>query len=339
MSAPPPGPTPQRIFDTLAGFQCTAALKAAIDLELFTAIGKGATTAAEIAHACSVPERGVRILCDNLTVLGLLSKTGLRYALAPDSAMFLDRNSPAYIGGTVRFRCSPTLMKRFADLTATVRAGTLADEGTVGDDDPVWVEFARSMLPVMAPLAAGIAQILAATHPKGAPCKVLDMAAGHGIFGVAVAQAIPSAEVVALDWQRVLEVAHETAVAAGVAARHHLLPGNAFEVDYGSDYDVVLVPNFLHHFDPPTCVTLLRKMQQALRPQGRVVVVEFVPNPDRVSPPNAASFSLIMLATTPRGDAYTRAELDEMLREAGFSGMKEYPLPHAVETVVMAQKS
>jgi hypothetical protein len=91
----------------------------------------------------------------------------------------------------------------------------------------------------------------------------------------------------------------------GVADRYHLLPGSAFGTDFGSGYDLVLIANFLHHFDPPTCTTFMRKVHTALKPGGRAAIAELVPNPDRVTPPTAAAFSMMMLATTPAGDAYT----------------------------------
>jgi hypothetical protein len=86
----------------------------------------------------------------------------------------------------------------------------------------------------------------------------------------------------------------------------------SFEVDLGENYDVVLVPNFLHHFDPPTWVTFLKRVRSALRSDSRAAIVEFVPNPDRVTSPEAASFSLVMLATTAAGDAYTFEEFTDM---------------------------
>ncbi len=89
---------------------------------------------------------------------------------------------------------------------------------------------------------------------------MLDIAAGHGIFGITVAQRNPQAEVVAVDWPRVLTVATENAVALGVAARHTTIPGDAFTVDWGAGYDVALVTNFLHHFDVPTCTAFLKKV-------------------------------------------------------------------------------
>jgi predicted methyltransferase len=89
----------------------------------------------------------------------------------------------------------------------------------------------------------------------------------------------------------------------GVADRYHLLPGSAFETDFGIGYDLVLIANFLHHFDPPTCTAFMRKVHTALKPGGRAAIAEFVPNPDRLTPPTAAAFSMMMLATTPAGDA------------------------------------
>ena len=167
--------------------------------------------------------------------------------------------------------------------------------------------------------------------------RVLDIAAGHGAFGIVIAQKNPSAEVVALDWAPVLAVATENAKAMGVAARFRTLAGDALTVDYGTGFDVVLLTNFLHHFDRSTCVGLLRKAAGALKPGGRVVVLEFVPNEDRISPPLAAAFSLTMLAGTPAGDAYTFAEHTSMLAEAGFTDVTAHPLP-GPETVIVGVK-
>ena len=121
--------------------------------------------------------------------------------------------------------------------------------------------------------------------------------------------------------------------------RYDLLPGSAFDVEYGGPYDIVLLTNFLHHFDPPTCTGLLKKVHAALKPAGRAATLEFVPNEDRVSPPMAAAFSLIMLVSTVAGDAYTFRELEAMYRDAGFDGITAHPIPRAPHTVVMGRAS
>jgi ubiquinone/menaquinone biosynthesis C-methylase UbiE len=179
------------------------------------------------------------------------------------------------------------------------------------------VAFARSMAPLQTLAAEGLAEILDAG--AGAKWKVLDIAAGHGMYGVTIAKHNPNAEIYAVDWPRVLDVAKENAQAAGVASRYHILPGNAFEVDFGKDYDLALLTGFLHHFDPAAIEKLLRKIYPALKPSGAVATVEFVPNEDRVSPPTQAAFSMVMLGSTRAGDAYPFSQYERMFRAAGFS--------------------
>ncbi len=329
-------PTPQLFFETVWGYQHTAALKAAVELDLFTAVGEGAATAKALAERCQASERGVRILCDYLATLGFLTKQDGRYALTPDSAAFLDRRSPAYLGSTVKFLTIPELLKGFETLTSAVRKGGTAvdEEGSTAPEHPIWVEFARSMAPLAAMSAPLVARLLNAE--AAGPWKVLDIAAGHGLYGVELAKQNPRAEVVAVDWPSVLAVAEENVRAAGVADRWRMRPGSAFAVDFGEGYDVALLTNILHHFDPPTCEKLLRRVYAALKPGGRAVTLEFIPNPDRVSPPRPAQFSLVMLSSTPEGDAYTFAELEKMCRNAGFARSEFHPLPPTDQSVVIS---
>lgn len=332
------GPSPALFFETIGAYQRTEALRAAIELDVFTHVAAGGSTAAELGEACKADARGVRILADYLTILGFLRKKGDRYELTEDSRLFLDRKSPAFVGDAARFMLSPDLRESFQQLTAAVRRGgtAISDEGTVSHDNPVWVEFARSMAPLMqmpAQLLAGLTGDLA-----GRPLRVLDVAAGHGLFGIAFAARYPEAHVTALDWPNVLAVAKENAARAGVADRHALLPGSAFDVDWGGPYDVVLLTNFLHHFDVPTCEKLAAKAHAALARGGRALTLDFIPEPDRVTPPPTAGFALVMLATTARGDAYTFQELEGMFARNGFSRSEFHPLPPTTQQVVISHK-
>ena len=311
-------PSPDPFLATMTAYQRSAALKGALDLDLFTAIGAGAGTAPALAERCAASPRGIRMLCDYLTGAGFLRKDGDTYALTPDSAVFLDRRSPACVAAAAEFLYAPELREAFADVAQVVRRGgtTLAGAGTTAPDHPVWVRFARAMAPLMRMPARAVVDLVE-VDPAG-PLRVLDVAAGHGMFGLAFAAAYPCAEITALDWPAVLEVARENARTAGVDGRFHTLAGSAFETPLGGPYDLVLLPNFLHHFDPPTCEGLLARVARALTAGGRVVTVEFVPDEGRVTPPHAAMFGLVMLCTTPAGDVYTFAELEAMLRRAGL---------------------
>src|SRR6202035_2207964 len=272
-------PTPERFFNAINAYEQTEAMKAAVELEIFTAIDEGNTTAATIAKRCEAAERGVRTLCDFLTIHGFLTKEGAQYALAPDSALFLNRHSPAYIGTATEFLLTPRLREGHARLTEAVRRGGSAlGEGTLEPENPDWVKFAQAMMPLMHMPA----EIMAAELRKdGEAHKVLDIGAG---------------------------------------------------------YDLLLITNFLHHFDSPTCTIFMRKVHAALNPGGRAAIAELVPNPDRVSPPTAAAFSMMMLATTPSGDVYTFAELESISKSAGFARVELAPPEIGLDRLVIAYR-
>lgn len=330
--------SPAPIMEMLLAFQRTAALHAAIDLDLFRRIGEGLHDAQALAERCGASPRGMRILCDYLTIQGVLAKQGEQYHHTPLSAAFLDPQSPTCVASVSRFLGDPMLSQPFDHLADIVRRGrtSLPGQGSVEADNPVWVEFAHSMAPMMAPLAGPLGTIVLAG--MAGDLEVLDIAAGHGLFGIAVAQQAPRARVTAQDWSHVLQVAQANARKAGVADRYRLLPGSAFEVDFGGPYDLVLLTNFLHHFDHATCVALLRKVHAVMKPGGKAAALEFVPDEGKVSPPVAAGFALTMLATTPAGDAYTFRELEGMYREAGFGEVSAQAVPRAPHTVVMGRR-
>jgi 2-polyprenyl-3-methyl-5-hydroxy-6-metoxy-1,4-benzoquinol methylase len=327
--------TPGLVFDMLQAHQRTAALKAAIDLDVFRAVGEGPGDVASIARHCASSERGIRILCDFLTICGVLVKEDGRYRHTPTSAAFLDPRSPSSLASIAQFLGNQAMREPYNQLADIVRAGrtSLAGDGSVEPENPIWVLFAETMGPMMAPMVGPLGAVV--LEGRAGPMRVLDIAAGHGLFGIEIAKQNPQAQVTGLDWAPVLRVALENARKAGVHERYNMLPGSAFEVDFGGPHDAVLLTNFLHHFDQPTCVSLLRKVHGALRPGGRAATLEFVPNEDRVSPPMAAAFSMTMLASTVAGDAYTLNDLTAMYHEAGFGGITAHPIPMSPHTVVM----
>jgi 2-polyprenyl-3-methyl-5-hydroxy-6-metoxy-1,4-benzoquinol methylase len=199
---------------------------------------------------------------------------------------------------------------------AVSRGGTALGEGALEPENPDWAKFAHAMTPLMHKPS----EIMAAELRKGGEThKVLDIAASHGIFGISVAKQNPAAHIYASDWKNVLEVAQKNAQTMGLSDRYHILPGSAFETDFGSGYDLALITNFLHCFDLPTCTIFTRKVHAALNPGGRAAIVEFVPNRERVSPPTEAALSLMMLVATPSGDAYTFTELENISKDAGLA--------------------
>jgi SAM-dependent methyltransferase len=329
---------PERLFETLSAHQRTAALKAGIELDIFTAIGEGDDTVAALARRCKAPERGVRILCDYLVILGFLTKQDRCYALTAESATYLDRRSPDSVASIADFLTLPEKLDAFKDLASVIRTGRPAlsrGEGSISPDNPIWVHFARAMGVTQIPVARELARVVDAA--AGKKWRVLDIAAGHGVYGIELAKQNPNADIFAQDWDAVLDVAEENALASGVDGRFHRLPGSAFEVNFGSGYDIVLITGFLHHFGPAEIEGLLRKVRSALTPGGLVVTVDFVPNEDRVSPSRAAAFSMEMLGTTVSGDSYPFSEYERMFQNAGFSSNELRPVLPSGHSLILSR--
>ncbi|MBV9568094.1 MAG: class I SAM-dependent methyltransferase [Hyphomicrobiales bacterium] len=238
------------------------------------------------------------------------------------------------MGSVIDFLAAPEMISLWldGDPAEFVRNGGSTGLANIASDHPLWVKFAEAMVPFIRPVAAALAEKVAALPTPAR--RVLDIAAGHGMFGISVAQAVPQAEITAIDWKPVLAVAKNNAEAAGIADRYRALPGSAFELEWGEGFDLVLLTNFLHHFDQKTCVGLLEKSRKSLGPNGQVFAVEFVPNEDRVSPPFPAMFAFMMLGSTPHGDAYTARELEEMGRQAGFKKISVEPVPPTPQSFV-----
>ena len=253
--------------------------------------------------------------------------------------MFIEKRSPAYLGGAIDFLLSPMLTDGFNGPGCGGQKGRRR-----------YLQGRRG-----GPGASHLGEVCARHGPDDGDAFAVDgqtggrkggsksedfrdIAAGHRLYGIAFAKNNPQAEIVALDWAPVLEVAKENARNAAVSDRYRTIEGSAFDVEYGSGYDLVLLTNFLHHFDMAACEALLRKVRAALAGGGRALTLEFVPNEDRISPPEAAGFSMMMLAGTPSGDAYTFSELERMFSNAGFARSEIYSLPLSIEQVVISHK-
>lgn len=300
---------PAWLIDEFVAYERTLTLRTAIELDLFTRIGAGVNTIPALAQSTRASVRGLRVLCDSLAVHQHLIKQGNRYQLTLNSRIFLSRDSPACFASAIKFLASDAYIKAFSDLRYAVKRGRARSSKTI------WAEFAR----FMSPLGQDVAQFMAErmTSDSAGPIRVLDVAAGHGLYGLALAARNPEAEIYALDAAEVLRVAGENARRAGVRKRFHPIPGDAFRTSFEGPYDLVLTANIAHHLEPEANIALFQKCRAALKPKGKLVVLDFVVNGDRVSPPAEAGFAMHLFATG-SCDVYTFAEYRGMLRAAGF---------------------
>jgi hypothetical protein len=332
-----PSASDNPVYNAALAYQTTAALVAAAKLDIFSLVGAGANTIELLSLKTSASVRGIRILCDYLTVIGLLNKEGSTYNLTPPAKRYLDSASSAAVTSSIDFFAAPEMISLLLDdpVSYVRQGGAVAGLGTLSPDNPIWVRFAKAVTPFAAPVAKRVAVYVSGLQER--PCTVLDVAAGHGLYGIEVARVCLEAFVTAVDWGEVLTIAQANATRAGVNDRYCTIPGSAFDVDWGCGFDLALLPNFLHHFSRDECVVLLRKVRNSLSPKGRAFIVEFVPNEDRVSPSLQAMFAFWMLASTPGGDAYTLSDFESMASEAGFAQTTARALLPTPQTLVVLQ--
>jgi SAM-dependent methyltransferase len=301
-------PDPSRIVDVLSAYWQTAALTAAIDLGVFTALGGRPRSAAALARACRADRAALVRLCDYLVSLGLLHSANDRYEATPATRL-LDARLPGTIAALPRFFNGPQVTARFANLAATVRTG---EPGSQAFAD--WPVFARSTLPLRRLAAKDIAAALA----KRGLGRILDVGAGASPLGVELLRQSRTATLVARDRAGVLNAARQHARDQGVDDRVTTIAGDVSKDDWGGPFDLVLMVNVLDYFDGPAQLRLMRKARRALGPGGACVIAAPMLDPGRRSPPDAIAYDVLLLALGSPARPATWQERRQQLRRAGF---------------------
>jgi 2-polyprenyl-3-methyl-5-hydroxy-6-metoxy-1,4-benzoquinol methylase len=305
---------PEMIMGMFQGAQASAIVAAGIKVGVFGALAAGACSADAVAERIKCPARSTRLLLEALSVLGLVAAEGATYKLAPAAADHLVPGKPMYMGDVADIFLADSMWTNMARLADAVRAGgSVAETHAETPEHPFWVQFAKSSAAFAIPAAATLDGLLQ-SHLAGKPkARVLDVACGSGIYGYTLAKH-PNVELSSLDWPNVLEETRAWGKRLGIdTAKVKYLPGNLFEVDFAGPYDVVVLSHVFHHFDPPTCQGLVRKVAAALAPGGRVAVHDFM-----ADEPGGKMFSITMLGWTRKGEAYGKKDYAAWFQEAGL---------------------
>lgn len=327
MSESQPGPSPQRIMDMGWGFGPPLLLvEAAVRNGLFDALEQGPRTAAEAAGASGTSERGARICMDALVGLGFLDRGGERYSLTDESRAFLIRSSPEFRGGFLRF-ASTQILPGWLQLAEVLRTGRPAIARTHdGDGEDLFPDFVEGLFPLSYEAARALAAALAVAK-SSRTFSVLDVAAGSGVWSIALAEASSHVRVTAVDRSGVLPVTRRMAERHGVADRYRFVAGDVRDFAFGSGYDVAILGHILHAEGSARSATLLRRVHDALRPGGTVVIADWIRGESRAEPINSVLFAVNMLIHTEEGDTLTLSEISGWLCDAGFVDVRTVAAP------------
>ena len=315
-----------RLREIAAGYQPVGALAAAVEVGLLGRLARGPAAPSALARACRASPRGVRMLSGALVGLGFLGRRRERYFVRSPWRRLLDPGRRGFAGAL--FLSARRTMRAFTELPEAIRRGRPVHEL---DEPREGARFFRRLVPALhlfnrrsAERAAKVLRLAGLRRPF----RVLDVAAGSGVWGVAAARASRHVRVDALDLPGVLPPTRRFAREAGVAPRFRFLPGDLRRADFGrSRYDLVILGHICHSEGPVRTRRLFRAVSRALVPGGRLLIAEFLADDGRRGPPQSLLFALVMLVHTKEGDVYTVGEIRRWLREAGFGSPRVLPDP------------
>ena len=329
---------PMAVMQMLQGAQVTGILTAGLELNVFQNLAEGPLDARATAERIACPERSTRILLDALSVLGLLAKEGATYRLTPMASDHLVPGKPMFLGDVRGIFASDVWWAAIPRLSEAVRrGGTILDTHAETPQHPFWEKFAQSSAALAFPGSMVLDALVGTWIASKPTCRVLDIAAGSGIYGFMLAKH-PNVELTSLDWPNVLEQTRGWAGRLGVDAnRVKYLPGNLFETEYGGPYDLILLSHVYHHFDAPTNASLTKRVAAALAPGGRIAVQDMVYDV-ALGNPGAAMFSVVMLMWTQKGESFTLADYTRWFADAGLSAPEAHASQGMPATWLLGQK-
>jgi hypothetical protein len=318
--------TPERIMQFAWGYVPPLVLEAAIHHRVFDVLDSSPKTLQETAAATGSSERGLRAIMNVLVGLNFLAKDGQKYALTPESEAFLVSSKPAFHGGLLK-HASGQLIPNWLRLNDVVGSGKPMKAVNHEDTGSEFFQkFVLDIFPLSYPAATTLAKHLT-TGDSGGQVRVLDLAAGSGVWGIALAQGSERVVVTAVDWAEVLPATKATVERFGFTDRFTFIGGDLLTTDFGRDYTVATLGHILHSEGEARSRVLLRRTFEALAPGGTIAIAEFLVNEERSGPVGSLFFAANMLVNTDDGDTYSFEEIRNWLTEAGFTNPRLLEAP------------
>jgi precorrin-6B methylase 2 len=329
--------TPERIFQFAWGYAHPLILEAAIRHRVFDVLDGGPKSLAEISEATGASERGLKAIVEFLVGLAFLERqSDGKFALGPEAAAFLVSTKPGFQGGLIR-HCSEHLIPRWLNLNEVVATGKpVSPVNQQADGAEFFEQFVTDIFPMSYRVAQELAVHLELAGTAEA-VRVLDLAAGSGVWGIALAQSSQHVTVTAVDWHGVIPVTKKTVARFGLAERFTFVEGDLHDADFGSGHNVATLGHILHSEGEALSRKLLGRTFAALAPGGTIAIQEFLVNNDRSGPLNGLIFAVNMLVNTDSGSTFSFEQISEWLTEAGFVNARTVET-HGPSPLILATK-
>lgn len=325
---------PQPLAHAFFGMMAARTLMAGERLGVYAALAEGSATVEELAARLKLSHEGTRALLEALEACEALERKKGRYRLADRARRWLDPRSSQYVGGFLDFNY--TQWEWWGQMEQAVRSGEALDIHHFAPEDPRWRSYILAMYQMArlsAPEVAGAIPL-----PRGAR-HVLDLGGAHGWFSAELCRRHRGLKATVLDLEGSVRVGREIIAQAGLAGVVTHREGDILSAELGGPHDAVLLFQVVHHLTPAQNVALLRRVRAALAPKGTLAVLEYLrEDKEKEKPPSAAPLIGLHYFLTSRAAAYTPAEMEGFLGDAGFRIESARPMRHVpLQTLIIAR--
>ncbi len=314
----------KKLQEMARGYRQSQILLTCVELGVFDVLAGRSASAVEVANAIQADPRAVELLLNAAVALGVLEKNEAQFSNQMLTENLLTRNGDGSMRRSLLFELAG--YRRWGNLAGAVRTGQRPEENRRDEQPEGWVKpFVQALYDMSRPIAPVIADVL--VLPEDRSLHVLDVGGGHGGYSIALARRYPLLTATVFELPRVVPVAREIIAQAGLAERISVQEGDFHLEELGRGFDVALVFGVLNGEPLEGRPALIRKVFSALKPGGQIVLRDFVLDPDRTGPPEAAIFALQMLLATEAGGLDTHDDWAKWLVSAGFTPPQTIDLP------------
>jgi len=323
---------PMPVVHVFFGMMSSRTMMAGVKLGIYAALAEGPATAEALAERLKLSPEGTRALLEGLVSCEVVKRKRDRYQLDERARRWLDPRSPQYIGGFIEFNYAQ--WEWWSQLEETVRSGKAVDIHDFAPDDPRWRDYIHAMHQLARLAAPEVASAI--PLPRGAK-HLLDLGGAHGWFAAELCQRHRGLKATVVDLEGSARVGREIIAAAGLSHVVTHREGNILTAELGGPYDAALLFQVVHHLSPAQNVALLRRVRTALAPKGTLAVLEYLREEVEAEPSASALIGLHYFLTS-KAAAYTPAEVEGFLDDAGFRITKTQPIRRLpLQTLILAQ--
>jgi (2Fe-2S) ferredoxin/SAM-dependent methyltransferase len=326
------GVMPDEFNLMVRGFMSSRIVLSAIELDLFTAVGSGAT-AKEVADLVSADSSAMERLLNALVGLQLLSKQNHHFYNSDMSDTFLRKGSPH--DSRTALHHSIHLWSRWSTLTDCIKKGTSVTVKEIKEQDDSWT---KAFIAAMHKIAVFSAPKVISHLDLDKVRSVLDLGGGSGAYALEFARQKRDINVTVFDLPNVTPFTKQYTRKTPLKDRITIIEGDMHYDDYGTNFDLVFISAICHMLSPKGNQNMLQRAKKALSPGGRIVIQDFILNDDKTDPPTAAIFALNMLVGTQKGSSYSAAEYRQWLKDTGFITIKEIKLPGPTDLITAKKR-